>query len=163
MPGRVREVGLVCAARRALAPHPQPPLAGRRIEWKDSTSLLEPGQRAALMFEQRNGMLRNVLTRAVPALAADYAQRVLATVLARSGLTPGDVSTWIMHAGGRDVLQALQRRLELQPCPTRLRSAGRMPFWCCRAQAERHGAADTRTRRWHARHRCDGGNRARLC
>ena len=89
-------------------------LTGRQIEWKDSTSLIEPGQRSALMFEQRDGMLRNILTRAVPELAADYAQRVLGTVLERAGLQPGDVGTWVMHAGGRDVLQALERRLALQ-------------------------------------------------
>ena len=88
--------------------------AGRRIEWKDSASLIEPAQRNALMFEQRDGMLRNILTKAVPVLAADYAQRVLATVLERAGLNPDDVSAWIMHAGGRDVLQALARRLALQ-------------------------------------------------
>jgi alkylresorcinol/alkylpyrone synthase len=88
---------------------------GRQIEWKDSTSLIEPGQRSALMFEQRDGMLRNILTRAVPELAADYAQRVLGTVLERAGLNQSDVGTWVMHAGGRDVLQALERRLGLQP------------------------------------------------
>ena len=87
---------------------------GRRVEWKDSASLIEPAQRSALMFEQRDGMLRNILTRGVPALAADYAQRVLETVLDRAGLTPGDIATWIMHAGGRDVLQALAQRLELR-------------------------------------------------
>jgi len=89
--------------------------SGRRVEWKDSTSLIEPAERGALMFEQRDGMLRNILTRAVPALAADYAQRVLGTVLNRAGLNPGDVGNWIMHAGGRDVLQALEKRLELKP------------------------------------------------
>ena len=87
----------------------------RRIEWKDSSSLIEPAQHQALQFEQRDGMLRNVLTRAVPTLAADYAQRVLATVLGRAGLHPGQLSTWVMHAGGRDVLQALQQRKELKP------------------------------------------------
>ena len=86
---------------------------GRSIEWKHSSSLTLPVQRTALMFEQRDGLLRNILTRAVPALAADYAQRVLGTVLQRAGLQPGDISTWVMHAGGRDVLQALERRLEL--------------------------------------------------
>ena len=101
------------AGAAVLARQPEP--AGRRIEWKDSTSLVEPRQRAALMFEQRNGMLRNILTRAVPALAADYAQRVLGTVLGRAGLHPGDIGTWVMHAGGRDVLRALEARLELQP------------------------------------------------
>ncbi|MBT9491401.1 MAG: stilbene synthase [Paucibacter sp.] len=88
---------------------------GRSILWKDSTSLIAPGERGALMFEQRDGMLRNILSRAVPALAADYAQRVLLTVLGRAGLSPADVGTWIMHAGGRDVLQALEQRLGLTP------------------------------------------------
>lgn len=100
-----------------------PRATGRRIEWKDSTSLIEPGQRSALMFEQRDGMLRNILTRAVPALAADYAQRVLGTVLDRAGLSPGDMGTWVMHAGGRDVLQALERRIDLQPGDLRYSAA----------------------------------------
>ena len=85
----------------------------RRIEWKDGASLIEPTQRKALMFEQRSGMLRNILTREVPVLAADYAHRVLETVLDRAGLNGGDIAAWIMHAGGRDVLQALERRFEL--------------------------------------------------
>jgi alkylresorcinol/alkylpyrone synthase len=59
----------------------------------------------------------------VPALAADYAQRVLATVLGRAGLQPDDVATWVMHAGGRDVLQALTQRLELQPDALRYSAA----------------------------------------
>ncbi len=87
--------------------------AGRRIEWIDSTSLIEPSQRKALMFEHKAGMLRNILTREVPALAADYAQRVLQTVLGRAGMHSGDIAAWIMHAGGRDVLQALEKRFEL--------------------------------------------------
>ena len=98
-------------------------ITGRRIEWMDSTSLTEPGQRSALMFEQRDGMLRNVLTRAVPALAAEHAKRVLGTVLGRAGLNPGDVAVWLMHAGGRDVLLALENRLELAPADLRYSAA----------------------------------------
>jgi predicted naringenin-chalcone synthase len=86
---------------------------GRRIEWKDGASLIEPKQRKALMFEQKDGMLRNILTREVPTLAADYAHRVLATVLGRGRLTSDDIAAWIMHAGGRDVLLAVERRFEL--------------------------------------------------
>jgi alkylresorcinol/alkylpyrone synthase len=85
----------------------------RRIEWIDSTSQTVPAHRAALMFEQRDGMLRNILSREVPALAAQYAQQVLKTVLGRAGLINADVTAWIMHAGGRDVLLALERRLKL--------------------------------------------------
>ncbi len=87
----------------------------RRIRWCDSASLIEPGRRDALMFEQRGGMLRNILTRAVPELAGDYARRTLDTVLDRAGLQPSDITAWVMHAGGRDVLQVLERTLELQP------------------------------------------------
>jgi alkylresorcinol/alkylpyrone synthase len=100
------------AGAAILSRHPHP--ARRRIEWTDSTSLIDPTQRQALMFEQRDGMLRNILTRAVPALAADYAHRVLDTVLGRAGLGTADVSAWILHAGGRDVLLALEREFELE-------------------------------------------------
>jgi alkylresorcinol/alkylpyrone synthase len=101
----------------------QPGESGRRVEWVDSTSLINPSQRSALMFEHRDGMLRNILTRAVPALAADYAQRVLGTVLSRAGLHSGDIGTWLMHAGGRDVLLALDARLELPPGALRYSAA----------------------------------------
>jgi alkylresorcinol/alkylpyrone synthase len=88
--------------------------ARRRILWTDSTSFIDPLQRKALMFEQRDGMLRNVLTRAVPNLAAQHAHRVLMTVLGRAGVRPSEVSAWIMHAGGRDVLLAIERKFELE-------------------------------------------------
>ena len=90
-----------------------PRTTGRRVEWLDGASLIVPAERSALMFEQRDGMLRNVLTRAVPTLAAEYAARVLSTVLERAGLTDDDIAAWIMHAGGRDVLLALEQRLDL--------------------------------------------------
>lgn len=86
----------------------------RRIAWKDSESLIGTADRKALMFEQRQGMLRNVLTRAVPTLAAEYAHRVLETVLRRAGLSTSQISTWIMHAGGRDVLRSMERRFGLE-------------------------------------------------
>jgi len=93
----------------------QPSPDGRCVEWIDSASMTVPGQRDALMFEQRDGMLRNILSRAVPTLAAEHAHQVLDTVLGRAGLRPEDMRAWIFHAGGRDVLRALERRLELQP------------------------------------------------
>jgi predicted naringenin-chalcone synthase len=95
----------------------------RRVEWVDSSSLIEPTERKALMFEQRDGMLRNILTRAVPTLAAGHAQRVLETVLGRAGLSRTDISAWIMHAGGRDVLMALSQRFEIDPSDLRYSAA----------------------------------------
>ncbi len=99
------------AAVLSSSPHP----GRRKIQWQDSESLLDPSRREALMFEQRGGMLRNVLTRPVPQLAAEYTARVLGTVLGRAELDTSQISSWIMHAGGRDVLLALQERLALQP------------------------------------------------
>ncbi len=95
----------------------------RRMAWHDNSSLLEPAQRDALKFESTHGMLRNVLTRGVPALAADFGLRVLHTVLARAGLQPSDVQTWILHAGGRDVLQAVERSFGLQSSDLRYSAA----------------------------------------
>ncbi len=40
---------------------------------------------------------------------------MLGAVLQRAGLDASRISAWIMHAGGRDVLRALEERLRLQP------------------------------------------------
>lgn len=95
----------------------------RRIFWQDSESLLDPGRREALMFEQRRGMLRNVLTRPVPRLAAENVGLVLGTMLRRAGLDVAHIGSWIVHAGGRDVLLALQERLSLAPQDLRYSAA----------------------------------------
>jgi predicted naringenin-chalcone synthase len=89
------------------------PSERRRVEWRDTVSLINPAEREALRFETRGGLLRNVLTPAVPRLAAEHAAVVLGTALSRAGLRQEDISGWIMHAGGRDVLLALEERLKL--------------------------------------------------
>jgi alkylresorcinol/alkylpyrone synthase len=95
----------------------------RCIEWIDSASFIDPAQRPALMFEQHQGLLRNVLTRAVPQLAADAAQQVFARVMAPAGLAVADVNVWILHAGGRDVLLALERGFQLDRAALRYSAA----------------------------------------
>jgi predicted naringenin-chalcone synthase len=95
----------------------------RRLWWRDSESLLDPARREALMFEQRGGMLRNVLTRPVPELAARHAAQVLRTVLQRAQLDVAQIGAWIMHAGGRDVLRALEEALALGPEDLRFSAA----------------------------------------
>jgi predicted naringenin-chalcone synthase len=101
------------------------PGADRRpIKWHATESLINPDQREALRFESRSGLLRNVLTRAVPVLAAEHASRVLQAALAKCGVRRRDITAWIMHAGGRDVLVALQSKLDLDPrCLTHSRDA----------------------------------------
>ena len=85
----------------------------RRVEFTVARSLVNPDEREALRFESCQGMLRNVLTRPVPRLAADHARQVLDAALSEAGLAQADIAAWIVHAGGRDVLKALQARLDL--------------------------------------------------
>lgn len=91
----------------------RPPAERRRMEWGVSSSVLEPASRNALRFEHRNGLLRNVLTREVPHLAATHAKEALDLALEQAHLPQSAVTEWIMHAGGRDVLAALAERFRL--------------------------------------------------
>lgn len=98
------------AGAAVLASDPGP---RRRLEWKSSGSLLEPQDRELLRFEQKDGMLRNILTPQVPPLAANHAARVYEDVLARAKVPKSDIKGWVLHPGGRDVLVALRDRLQL--------------------------------------------------
>lgn len=85
----------------------------RRLEWKRGETLLSAVDRDYLKFEQRSGMLRNVLARQVPSLAAKHVETLLTEMLANSALERRDIAGWMLHPGGRDVLKALQARLGL--------------------------------------------------
>ncbi|MDB5852647.1 MAG: Chalcone and stilbene synthase domain protein [Herminiimonas sp.] len=87
----------------------------RRVEWRRSASVTDPAQREALRFEQRQGLLRNVLTRKVPQLAATHAHALLEKVLAEAGVAQSEIQNWILHAGGRDVLQSLEKQFGVMP------------------------------------------------
>ena len=87
--------------------------AGRRVKWKNSGSLLKPADRDALRFEQKNGMLRNILTPQVPALAAQHCETVFAETLARNQVARSQINGWVFHTGGRDVLLALREKFQL--------------------------------------------------
>ncbi|GAC1500883.1 MAG: type III polyketide synthase [Steroidobacteraceae bacterium] len=91
------------------------PLGRRRVQWKETASLTNPQARESLRFEHRGGLLRNILTRQVPILAAEHAEIVFDDALNRAGLIPEEITGWIFHAGGRDVLLALAQRFELPP------------------------------------------------
>jgi len=111
------------------------PGTGRRVRWMSARSILSPEDRDCLRFEHRNGMLRNILGRQVPALAAKHVERLLAETLAMSNLQRDRISGWVLHAGGRDVLEAVQARLglaeqDLQPSADVLREYGNLssPF-----------------------------------
>jgi alkylresorcinol/alkylpyrone synthase len=80
---------------------------------------LNPAERDVLRFEQKDGMLRNILRPQVPALAAPNAAKVLDEVLERATLCRSQVAGWVFHPGGRDVLVALRQQLSLSAHDTR--------------------------------------------
>lgn len=86
---------------------------GRRVKWHTSGSMIKPADRDALRFEQRAGMLRNILTPQVPALAAQSVGEIFDDTLARAKMKPDQIKGWILHPGGRDVLLALRERFKL--------------------------------------------------
>jgi predicted naringenin-chalcone synthase len=80
----------------------------RRVEWLDAASLADPRVRDALRMETRHGLLRNILSREVPQIAAEHANGLLQEMLAKHHLRRCDISAWIWHAGGRTVLERLR-------------------------------------------------------
>jgi alkylresorcinol/alkylpyrone synthase len=86
----------------------------RRIRWRNSESLLNPSDRDYLRFEHRHGMLRNILTKQVPNLAAKAVENLLTTMSNRDDVPPDQIRAWILHAGGREILSALRDRLGLE-------------------------------------------------
>ncbi|EIP97137.1 putative naringenin-chalcone synthase [Opitutaceae bacterium TAV1] len=70
------------------------------------SSLHEPQHRDRIRFEMRDGKLRNLLHASVPELAASAVSRLFAAEAAQSGDRP--IIRIIAHAGGRDVIQAIE-------------------------------------------------------
>ena len=93
------------------------------MRWHASGSVLNPNDRDLLRFEQKQGMLRNILSAQVPALAAPQVQRVLEDVLGRVGIQRSELSAWVLHPGGRDVLAAVRQQLGLSEQDTRCSEA----------------------------------------
>ncbi len=91
----------------------------RRVEWLAAGTTLSPADRDYLRFEQKDGMLRNILARQVPALAAKHAETVLKETLQQAAVSREQINGWILHAGGRAVLAALRRRLNLSEADVR--------------------------------------------
>jgi alkylresorcinol/alkylpyrone synthase len=91
----------------------QPLPLRRRVEWKYSASHLAPDKRDILRFSHKNGMLRNILLPEVPSVAGEEAAALFAQSLATAGLKREQITGWVLHTGGRDVLLALRDRLNL--------------------------------------------------
>ena len=80
----------------------------RSVEWTHAVSAVEPADREALRMEMRGGLLRNILSRAVPAVAARHAR----DLFEQSPVAQSEIRQWIWHAGGRTVLDRVRDRFE---------------------------------------------------
>lgn len=94
----------------------------RPVEWRDFATVLNAADRELLRFETRDGMLRNVLDKSVPVLVVEHVRQVLDNLLQKAETNKADIAEWIIHAGGRDVLAAIQSGLGI-PAEKLARSA----------------------------------------
>jgi alkylresorcinol/alkylpyrone synthase len=109
---------------------PQPGV--REVRMTRAESLHLPEAREKLRFDHRHGLLRNILAPDVPVLSAGVA----ADVLARADIAPAEISEWLFHSGGRDVLREIVQRIGLSEHAVRhstevLREYGNMSSPSC--------------------------------
>lgn len=83
------------------------------LRWRTSTSHTETADRDLLRFEQRQGLLRNILKPEVPDRAGFHARRVFEKAVGAGSVAPEDIRRWIFHPGGRDVLISLRQAFGL--------------------------------------------------
>jgi predicted naringenin-chalcone synthase len=127
--------------------------SGRSLKWHAASTFLSAGDRDLLRFEQRGGMLRNILTPPVPSLAAKHSRALFAKVAESRGLKANAMSQWIWHAGGRDVLGALRSEFgfangELDHSTAVLRELGNISSACVYHVLERALAANAPAGWW---------------
>lgn len=89
------------------------PGPARSLKWIGSESSLQPRDRDLLRFEMRGGMLRNVLDKRVPFVVSEQARQVFETGARIFDIDRKSIGYWILHPGGRDVLNSLRAGLEL--------------------------------------------------
>jgi alkylresorcinol/alkylpyrone synthase len=87
--------------------------SGRTITVNRPDTLLVPSERDTLRFETSHGMLRNILSPKVPERAGHFVAELFGQSAAKAGLTAKDITGWVFHPGGRDVISELQASLGL--------------------------------------------------
>ncbi len=97
----------------------EPSESGRRVAWGSYKSALRPEHRELLRFEQRDGLLRNILSLDVPPVAARQVRGLFLAMSDEMSIASQDVAGWILHAGGKNVLEAVRTELNLSEAQTK--------------------------------------------
>jgi alkylresorcinol/alkylpyrone synthase len=93
--------------------HPAAGGARRGPEVVATRSRLYPGTEDALGWDVGPGGFKIVLSPTLPALVEEGLAADVDALLGAHGLKPGDVTTWVVHAGGPRILDAVQAALHL--------------------------------------------------
>jgi alkylresorcinol/alkylpyrone synthase len=118
-PGVLVSACLFADGAAALVLSAEEPASHPKFEWIADHSITDYQHRELLKFETRNGFLRNVLSLRVPELAGRGALDVCEELLKRAGLKKQEISRWLFHAGGRDVLNEIEKDFQLDPIDLR--------------------------------------------
>ena len=81
---------------------------GRGTEILDFETLVYPEHRERLRYRTENCRLRNVLHKTVPELGAMSSKKVIANLVNRNGIELAQISHWIIHPGGKKVLDEVR-------------------------------------------------------
>jgi alkylresorcinol/alkylpyrone synthase/polyketide synthase Type III len=76
-------------------------------------TLLEPSLIHTVGFEHRDGRLRIILSKDIRSTAGSLAKKLVAQLLERDGHSSEDIRHWILHSGGRKVIENLRQELSL--------------------------------------------------
>jgi polyketide synthase Type III len=79
----------------------------------DFESFLDPGHLDLVGFEHRSGKLRIILGTQVRDLASSLLQGAISPLLKRNGLSRSDIRFWVVHPGGKRVIDNVEKDLGL--------------------------------------------------
>lgn len=91
-----------------------------RLRIMDTHTEVFPNSLGDLGFDLREGGLHIVLSRWVPEIISTHAFETIARFLHKSGLSISDLSYFVLHPGGRRVLDALSASLQLTEESTKI-------------------------------------------
>ncbi len=75
---------------------------------------LEPSLIDKVGFEQRDGRLRIILSKDIRDVAGSLAKTTVDSLLAHQHCVPEEIDHWILHSGGRKVIESLKASLALR-------------------------------------------------
>lgn len=76
-------------------------------------TVLDPSQLDKVGFQQKEGKLRIILASEIRDLAGPIIQKCLGNLFQKTGISRSQISYWVLHPGGRKVLDKVSRHLNL--------------------------------------------------